>query len=323
MIQTIGIIGLGSIGRRHARIIHTFFKDVDLYAYRTKKGALGEAPTYIQEIGEKEFYKKRFDLAIISNPSSLHFPTLKKIITNHAANSVFVEKPFCLPNEVDECKSLIRKEDVAVYPGNSLRFHPAVQILKNIMREGRLGEAVECIAHAGSSMPGWHPYEDYRTSYASQKKMGGGVLLTSIHEIDLVCHLFGHSELFASYINNVVLNDIDVEDVAHLLIKSKKCSISNVSLNFFQQPYRRYLEVAFEYGSFLWNFDNDYVTVADAHDGKKQQTPIDAEVDTMYNAMWEEIFSGSSRQNLFELASVFNSLELISSAIHHSHDHKF
>ena len=34
-------------------------------------------------------------------------------------------------------------------------------------------------------------YEDYKKSYASKKELGGGVVLTCIHEIDYMYWLFG------------------------------------------------------------------------------------------------------------------------------------
>ena len=38
---------------------------------------------------------------------------------------------------------------------------------------------------AGQYLPDWHSYEDYRKSYFSRKDLGGGVLLTLIHEIEI------------------------------------------------------------------------------------------------------------------------------------------
>ena len=41
-------------------------------------------------------------------------------------------------------------------------------------------------------MPKWHPNENYKISYASKKNLGGGVVLTCSHEIDLATYLFGN-----------------------------------------------------------------------------------------------------------------------------------
>ena len=43
----------------------------------------------------------------------------------------------------------------------------------------------------GEYLPGWHTYEDYRRMYASRADLGGGVVLSQIHELDYVYWLFG------------------------------------------------------------------------------------------------------------------------------------
>jgi len=308
MIQNVGILGLGSIGRRHARILNGLDKNIKFFAYRTKKGSLTDTLAYIKNVDEKEFFSKSFDLIIISNPSSLHFKTLEKIIKNGTAKKVFVEKPFCLPNEIKECKQILSKsKNIVIYPGNSLRFHPAITVIRDVIKSKKLGKTLECLTHFGTYMPNWHPYENYKKSYASRKDMGGGVLLTSIHEIDLVCHLFGNPKLQRSFIGNIFLKDIDVEDVAHLLMETEKCKIVNVSLNFFQKPLSRFIEICFEKGTISWNFMDPSVLIKT---GKKEhKKKIDNRIDSMYENMWKSILK--NKMEYFEMDSVYNSLNII------------
>ena len=162
-------------------------------------------------------------------------------------------------------------------------------------------------------MPNWHPYENYKNSYKSRKNLGGGVLLTSIHEIDITYHLFGQGELIGSYAKNIFLHDIDVEDTAHLLIEHKKCPISNISLNFFQRPYRRYFEVIFEKGTFVWFYKDNFIRILT--DDTEKKIKIDNKSDSMYIIMWKEIFKKKPNFSLFELNSVFNSLEVIKAVL--------
>ena len=50
-MNKIGILGLGSIGRRHARILNSLDKNINFFAYRTKKGGLTDSPKYIENEG--------------------------------------------------------------------------------------------------------------------------------------------------------------------------------------------------------------------------------------------------------------------------------
>ena len=261
LINKVGVIGLGSIGRRHARVIRSLNKDVSISSYRTKKGGLQEGVDGVSELEKDVFFTSRFDLVVISNPSSLHLETLKEVLEANIAKTIFVEKPFCLPGELMEAMELLAKHpEVRVLPGNCLRFHPAVTLLKEQITGGLLGEALECHAHFGTYLPGWHPYEDYRVTYASRKELGGGVLLTSIHEIDLVHHLFGKGAVAGSYSGRIALNEINVEDTAHLLMTLERCRVANISLNYFERPADRFLKVIFENGTFFWKFSQPAVS---------------------------------------------------------------
>jgi predicted dehydrogenase len=307
-IETVCILGLGSIGRRHARILNSLNKNIKLYTYRTKKGTLKDTPEYIADIDEKEYKSKFFDLIIVSNPSSLHLRTIKEIIKNDNVSKIFVEKPFCLSSEINQCKKLVSKtKNILFYPGSCVRFHSGVNLIRELVKTRELGKPLECMAHFGSYMPNWHPYEDYRNSYASRKNLGGGVLHTSIHEIDLVCHLFGKPKLVGNYINNISLKKIDVEDIAHMLLTTEKCKVVNVSLNFFQKPLCRYLEICFENGTVTWNFMNPFVSIK--KDEKEQRKKIDSRIDSMYENMWKSLLKNN--REYFEMDSVYNSLNII------------
>ncbi|MBA7582435.1 hypothetical protein ES708_24363 [subsurface metagenome] len=66
--------------------------------------------------------------------------------------------------------------------------------------------------YVGEYLPFWHPYEDYRKSYAAKKELGGGVLRTLSHEIDLVQYWFGEYEKIFAKISKISDLDIEVDD---------------------------------------------------------------------------------------------------------------
>lgn len=315
-MRSFGIIGLGSIGRRHARIIKSLVPDADVRAYRTRQGALLDACEQVTEISESAFLCSTFDVIVIANPSSLHLHTLRDVIQRGQAPIVLVEKPFCLPAEAAAAAALIdATPQVRVLPGNCLRFHPAIDRLKESIASGSLGRILECHAHFGTYMPGWHPYEDYRSTYAARRELGGGVVLTSIHEIDLLHHLFGEGRILAACTGQLALTETDVEDTAHILLSLERCRLAHVSLNFFERPSDRYLKILFERGAWLWRFGQPAVSVTEWRgDAARQEThEVDASVDAMYVGMWRRVLGGSLAD--FEMASVFSSLRTAEAAL--------
>jgi len=194
-----------------------------------------------------------------------------------------------------------------VIPGNSLRFHPAVDVLKGLMEKEDYRDAIEAYAHFGTYMPGWHPWEDYKESYAAKKEFGGGILLTSIHELDLFYHLFGNGVVIASFIANYILSEIDVDDSAQMLIQFNKCKIANISLNFYEKPVDRYIKIIFKNGFFYWKFKDNVVTFS--QNGKESSQNISNAINSMYINMWKKIMNDDVVD--FEMTSVYNSLKAI------------
>ena len=68
-------------------------------------------------------------------------------------------------------------------------------------------------------MPGWHPYEDYRALYAARADLGGGVVLSQIHEFDYLYALFGLPRRLFAIGGHLSHLEIDVEDVASTLME--------------------------------------------------------------------------------------------------------
>ncbi len=110
-------------------------------------------------------------------------------------------------------------------------------------------------AEVGEYLPGWHTYEDYRQMYASRQDLGGGVILSQIHELDYLYWLFGlpaqHLYALGGHLSSL---EIDVEDTADILME---CVLDGhplpVSLHqdYIQRPPSRFCEVFGDAGKIL------------------------------------------------------------------------
>ncbi|MEP7145660.1 MAG: Gfo/Idh/MocA family oxidoreductase, partial [bacterium] len=103
-------------------------------------------------------------------------------------------------------------------------------------------------------MPGWHKDEDYKKSYAAITGMGGGVVLTSIHEQNYLTELFGEIIQVKAMETGGDNLGIDAEEGAEILMKHKSGVVSNIHLNFYQKPYYRNLEIIGSGGTIFWDF---------------------------------------------------------------------
>ena len=186
------IIGKGSIGIRHGKILS--YEGYNIFFLRKKNKKQKIKTNYKhQEISNIDQIKdNKVDLFIISNPTSEHIKTLSKI-KNKKIN-VLIEKPIISDEkELGTIKKLYKKFKMNIFPGYQLRYDPRVNLIKKLILK-KLKKVRYSNFKLKTFLPNWHPWEDFKTSYASQKKLGGGVLLTCSHEIDLANYFFGEAE---------------------------------------------------------------------------------------------------------------------------------
>ena len=197
------IIGLGSIGQRHYRNLKKINKNLKFFAIRKKKlspqlninnkvikkNFLCKA-NQIKEINFNEINNFKFDLALITNPTSLHLKTAIKIAKRKI--NLFIEKPISNNTKmVYKLLRLVNKYKLICAVGFQTRYDDLLNKLKNIIDSKELGQVQKCYIENKHYLPYHHLYENYKTSYASRKSLGGGVLLCFSHEFDYANFLFG------------------------------------------------------------------------------------------------------------------------------------
>jgi predicted dehydrogenase len=227
----IGIIGLGSAGRKHAK--HLIDLGVDqIWALRSGRGMNTDSVPGVQDVHElTDMLDLDLDGVIISNPTSEHVPWAKQLLQHPL--KLFVEKPLAVTPE--EARVLEpRKEDVIV--GYCLRFHPLLQQAEAFLTS-EMGRIFWAEFKRGYYLPLWHPGKDYRLEYMGRKELGGGVVRTLSHEIDLALQWFGKAQLLESEVNNSGKLEIDVEDWARFSLHSQFATQVNFELDFLSRTY--------------------------------------------------------------------------------------
>jgi len=271
-------VGLGGIGQRHLRNLYAKFGDnASFLAYRvrnltktvTPELTIDEGVDFIEKYSVRVFSDlnqalfEKPDVAFICNPSSLHVPSALAVVK--AGCDIFVEKPLSHTLDgVDDLVSLCESKNLITFVGFQLRFHPCYILLKKLVREGTIGGLLSVHAEVGEYLPGWHRYEDYREMYASRNDLGGGVILSQIHEIDYLYDLFGSPRRLFSFGGHLSSLEIDVEDTADILMemeyKGKTLPVS-LHMDYIQRPPSRQCKVIGESGRITMDLSGSKVVV--------------------------------------------------------------
>ena len=250
------IAGLGSIGRRHLRNLIAL-GEKDIVLLRTRKATLpdDELAGYPVETDIHDALKKhKPDAVIVANPTALHLDIA--IPAAEAGCAILLEKPVSDSLErLNILQQAAQKSGSRILVGFQFRYHPTLNKAHELIQANAIGQILTVHAHWGEYLPQWHPWEDYRQSYAARDDLGGGVIRTLTHPLDYLRYLIGEVESLWSFNGHVSPLEMDVEDIAEIGLKFSSGAIGGVHLNYVQRPPRHTLEIVGTQGTLRW--DND------------------------------------------------------------------
>jgi predicted dehydrogenase len=236
------ICGVGSVGERHIRnLLSIGYNDIILYRkrglpLRTIKKKLLMYDNLTDALNQKP------DVAFICNPTHLHMKTALEC-ANFNTN-IFIEKPVSHNLEFQhQLSEVLENNKKIAMVGYMMRYHPCIIKIREWIDKGEIGNVVSFRSIWGEYLPDWHPWEDYRETYASLREMGGGPALTLSHELDLAVWLFGEVEKVSSMKNYNSDLEINTEHGIDILIRFVNSVTANIHLDYISKPPKRETEI--------------------------------------------------------------------------------
>jgi predicted dehydrogenase len=200
------------------------------------------------------------EAVVIASATSAHADSLKLAMQRNLP--VLVEKPVAdTEQSLIELQAHARESNSRVVVGYDLRFCGALDQLKLISDSGRLGQIAFASLDAGGYLPAWRPELDYRDLYSSNRKLGGGVTLDLVHEIDSMLALFGTPDFLTATLAQKGSLEIDVEDVAQMAFEFTTGPLVMVRVDYLRRPFARSYTVVGADGTAVWSEQDDRITV--------------------------------------------------------------
>jgi len=259
-------IGLGSIGTRHLKNLTALCaqRGVALRADALRSDANRPLRPGAAELLHSQFTAlsspdalPRYDLAFITNPTSLHTQALA--LVKGRAGALFIEKPIVAADQTDADLSALLAPDQKAYVAAPMRWCGAMLALRRHLPELRPYSArVIC----SSYLPDWRPGVDYRTVYSAHRAMGGGVTIDLIHEWDYLVGLFGMPQKIYNLRGTYSDLEIDSDDLS-IYIAQYPTMLAEVHLDYFGRAYRRSIELFCRDGSCVADFGAGTLTLPD------------------------------------------------------------
>lgn len=251
------VVGLGSIGELHARILIDLGYKVQIVTSRKDAGSLEnlvEIFESLDETGSKESKKldiKALDYIVIANETSRHRHTLEKLAELGFKGKVLVEKPL-YTSATAESQASSSPYPFTVFVGYNLRYHPVIERFKEEDKRDE-DRIISAHCYVGQNLNTWRKGRPIQDCYSVSKAMGGGVLRDLSHELDLALYLFGQAQKIKALGGRFAELTKDSDDVFALLLKTENCPIVSMQMNYIDHIAQRTITVNREKSTYILN----------------------------------------------------------------------
>ena len=270
------IVGLGSIGNRHLNnLLSLGVGGMTVVRRKESQNAQFVPPsnaTVVHSI--EEAIDLDPDFAVVCNPSHLHASTALQFL--NAGIHVLIEKPMgrSIDADVDALISAAKSSDQVCAMAYCMRYHPAYRLAKEQVQSGAIGRPLYGKAWFEGYLPDWHPWEDYKKSYAALPEQGGGVLRTLDHELDFLNWVFGPAIRAKGFAINTGGIGIEADDLAMYSMHHPENVTSQVTVSFCRKPASRGFEFVGDKGVLSFEMARAQVNLTLA-DEKEPTTILD------------------------------------------------
>ncbi len=271
--MTIAVLGLGSIGLRHARNLMDLGQEVIGFDPDPNRGA------EVQRANSRAEALSAASAAVIASPNACHLEDLEAAL-QHGLHT-FVEKPPA--HTADGLAPLVARAEessLVFFTGVNLRVCPVVREARKLIQGPEIGDLIWARFLGCSWLPGWRPDQNHRAGYAADPRTGG-VLFDYYHEFDLAVHLLGDATPIAASARTTGLVSIPSDDCADVLLRHDGGVLSTIHVDYVTRVPSRTAEIAGTKG--LLRLDiNDRVLEHTPAEGERRVTRYEGDFSSDY-----------------------------------------
>ena len=223
------VVGYGSIGSRHTRILEQLGLTVTVVSSRPNVH-----PQTVTSIASA-FSSGHPDYVVIANETTRHHSTLATLIESGYKGKLLIEKPL-----FSEPWPGFRDFQGESYVAYQLRFDPLMLKLHDLLC-GQ--EILTAEIRACSYLPDWRPGRDYRKTESALLAAGGGVLRDMSHELDYAQWLFGPWRELTARGGKMGPLEIETDSSYLILAAFARCPATTISLNYLDRTEERWIVI--------------------------------------------------------------------------------
>lgn len=244
------IIGLGSMGKRRIRNLKALgIKNVVGFDISEERRKEVDIKTY----NWKNVIKYEPDAFIICTPPKVHL-WYQQRACYHGID--FFTEASVVSNGMDDLIKRVKESEFIGVPSSTLRYHPAIKQIKELIDTNKIGKPLAFTYHSGSFLPEWHPKDDPKNYYAYDKKQGAAKEIVPF-ELSWLTWIFGDVKSVKSYYKESMNWGID--DLYQVLIEFESGLIGHILVDVISRHDYRQLKILGSHGIINWDWDKKRV----------------------------------------------------------------
>jgi predicted dehydrogenase len=246
------VVGLGSMGRRRVRNLSYIggheVAGVEPDGKRREKVAaefqIETWPSFDEGLGWQP------DALVISTPPDQH--TEYACAAARAGIHFFTEASV-VRDGMEELVELVGDRSIVAAPSCTMRFHPAVRVIKERLDDGAIGRPLAFTHHVGQYLPDWHPWEDYRAFYGARRATGAAREIVPF-ELNWLTSLFGRIARVACLRGKLSSLDTEIDDIYSTLLEFERGIYGSMVVEVISRPAIRKARIVGEEGTLEWDW---------------------------------------------------------------------
>ena len=282
-------IGAGSMGRRRLRdLIALRAGEVMLYEPAVERCREVAARFGIRGFTDPEAaFGSDPDVVSVSVPPALHDGYVARAMAG--SKHVMAEVPFAF--------DLVAMERVAAeaarYPAvlgisHAIRYYPPYRLVHDLVAQGRIGRPLYLEYSLGNYLPEWHPYEDYRSFYASDAALGGAGMDMLLHELAAIRWWLGPIRAVQARFAKLSSLEIKGPDSQDILLEFESGAAGFFHHDVIERNTAgRHIRVVGEAGTLEWHQNQTELRFVEGPDNRVRQVPFSEAAD------WREAVDAS------------------------------
>ncbi len=253
------VVGLGSMGKRRVRCLKALgVESSNIYGMDIREDRCAEAVdqygiNIVKSADEVDFSGVK--AVIISLPPDKHFEGVQ--IALEYSKPVFVEASVVLEDVLKIKESNIN--NIFIAPSCTFVFHPVIKEIRKLVKSGQYGKVCNFTYHSGQYLPDWHPWENVKDFYVSNRPTGGAREIVP-YELTWIVDVLGYPNEVKGYFRKTASIGCDIED-SYVCSLDYGDMVGSLLVDVVARNALRNLVINFENAQLQWRCDQEQLEI--------------------------------------------------------------